>query len=186
MHARAVDEASEGLSELRSEEWQDLSLAAVALALAVAATAFFPSLRGPLFLGGLAVGVRGVRALWRRWELVDRLAGDRDAHTISEVRAYASREATLERRRRFAALIHLRLENPADPRVAAVAEELGALASELEDPALALDPASAVACARLLDHLASSPSPNPALTAPQLQWRVRQIRSGFGSLACPA
>jgi hypothetical protein len=37
-----------------------------------------------------------VRAVWRRWDLVDRLTGERDAYVISEVLAYASREATME------------------------------------------------------------------------------------------
>ena len=76
MYARAVDDASARLQELRQEEWQELGLAALAL--------------GPLFLGGILVGARGVRALWRRWDLLDRLAGDHDAYTIAEVRVLGS------------------------------------------------------------------------------------------------
>ena len=91
MHARAVDDAATRLRDLRREEWEDLSLAALAIALALAATWARPALALPLFLGGLAVGALGLRALWRRWDLVDRLAGERDAHVISEVRAYAAR-----------------------------------------------------------------------------------------------
>ena len=44
----------------------------------------------PLFIGGIVVGARGMRALWRRWDLLDRLAGDRDAYTIAEVRVLGS------------------------------------------------------------------------------------------------
>jgi hypothetical protein len=124
----------------------------------------------------------GVRALWRRWDLLERLAGERDAYVISEVLAYASREATMERRYSFAALIRHRLGDASstfDARVHAVADELEMLASELEDGELALDPASAVACMRLLSDCAQSPLLNPALPPEDLRSRVRQIRSGF-------
>jgi hypothetical protein len=61
----------------------------------------------------------------------------------------------------------------------AAAEELEALASELEDETLVLDPASAVACVRLLSDVAGSPLLDPALPAEVLRWRVSQIKSGF-------
>lgn len=182
MYARAVDEAAARLRELRHEEWEDIGLAALALLLAVAATQIRPGLAVPLFLGGLAVGAFGVRALWRRWDLVDRLAGERDAYMISEVLAYASREATMERRHTFAAMVRSGLRQPGlalQPRVHAAAEELEALASELDDGELGLDPACAVACMRLLSDLAESPLLNPELPAEELRSRVRQIRSGF-------
>ena len=63
MYARAVDEAAARLRELRHEEWEDLGLAALALGLAVVATQVRPAFAMPLFLGGLAVGALGVRAL---------------------------------------------------------------------------------------------------------------------------
>lgn len=131
----------------------------------------------PLFLGGLFVGGFGVRALWRRWDLVDRLAGERDAYAISEVRARASSAATMERRRGCAASIRSRLR---EPRLVLVAEELGALASELEDGELELEPAAAVACARLVTDVAGSPLLDPNLAPEDLSSRVLQIRAGFG------
>jgi hypothetical protein len=73
MYARAVDEAAARLRELRHEEWEELGLAAVALGFALAATQVLPRLAAPLFLGGLPLWALGVRALWRRWDLVDRL-----------------------------------------------------------------------------------------------------------------
>ena len=85
MYARAVDDAGTRLRELRRDEWHDLALAGVALALAIGATAYAPSLALPLLIGGLAVGALGIRALWRRWDLVDRLADEPDAYAIAEV-----------------------------------------------------------------------------------------------------
>lgn len=185
MYARAVDQADSRLQELRQEGREELASAAVALAGAVVAAEVLPALAAPLFIGGLAVGALGVRAMWRRWDLLERLSGERDAHVIAEVRALASREATMERRETFAALIRGRLaEGPlADARVLAVADELEALASQLEDGDLTLEPASAVGCMRLLTDIAQSPLLNQALPAEDLRSRVRQIRSGFTPLS---
>jgi len=180
MHARAVDDASARLRELRHEEWEDFAVAAVALGVALAATQLLPSLAIPLFVGGVAIGARGVLALWRHWDLVDRLAGERDAYAISEVLAYASREATLERRRCFASSIRSRLKQPGVASERPVdSEEIEALCTELEDPDLALDPVCAVACLRLLNELAESPLQNLAVPPESVRSRVRQIRSGF-------
>ena len=120
--------------------------------------------------------------LWRRWDLVDRLAAERDAHAIAEVRAYASRQATTERRHHFAALIRGTTRQPGSAtelRVRAAADDLEALASELEDESLALDPASAIACFRLLSDPVFSPLLNPEVPQEDLRSLVRQIRSGF-------
>jgi hypothetical protein len=182
MHARAVDDASARLRDLRREEWGDLGLGALALALAIAATQVRPSLALPFFLGGLAVGALGVRALWRRWDLVERLSGEPDAYVIAEVRAVASREATIERRHVFAASIRAKLGHPGldfGARARGARHELEELASELDDGELELDPVCAVACARLLNDSELSPLLNPALPPEELRSRVRQIRSGF-------
>jgi hypothetical protein len=182
MYARAVEEAAIRLRELRHEEWEDLSLAALALGLAPVAAEARPAFALPLFVGGLVVGALGVRATWRRWDLVDRLAGERDAYVISDVLAYAARESTMEHRRTFAALIRSTVTQPGlavEAQLDAVAQELEALASELEDEELALDPACAVACRRLLSDLVESPLLNPVLPPEDLRSRVLQIRLGF-------
>jgi hypothetical protein len=98
MYARAVDEAELRLRELRHEKWLDLALAAVVFGLALAATQIRPSLAMPLFLGGVFAWALGIRALYRHWDLLDRLADERDAFLIPEVASYASRHATSERR----------------------------------------------------------------------------------------
>jgi hypothetical protein len=177
MYARAVEEGAARLRALRHEEWEDLGLGAVAIALAVTATQVWPELALPLFVGGIAVGAKGVRAAWHRWDLVDSLAGHVDAHVIPEVLAYASRHTSMERRRTFAGYLRSRLLT-SDERIAAVARDLEALAMELEDVSLALDPVAAVACMRLLSET-DSPLLDRAAQAEELRSRVQQIRSGF-------
>lgn len=180
MYARAVDDAAARLRELRREEREDLGLGALAFALAVAASEIRPGLAMPLFLGGLAVGALGLRALWHRWDLVDRLAAERDASVIPEVRAYASRQATMERRHDFAASIRSALTQlDLSCHAATPVDELEALASELEDDKLAFEPACAVACTRLLGDTGANPFLNPAMRPEELRSRVRQIRAGF-------
>jgi len=183
MYARAVDEAASRLRELRREERGDLGLAALALALSLVATQIRPELAVPLFLGGLAVGVLAGRAAWQRWEIVDRLAGERDAYVISEIREHAARESTMERRRMLAADVRAWLGEPVSDSARAVAGELDALVIELDDDGLTLDPGCAVACGRLLSDSAESPLLNPALPQEDLRSRIHQIRSGFAPRA---
>ena len=184
MYARAVEEGAAKLRALRHEEWEDLGLGAVAVALAVAATQVWPELAVPLFVGGVAVGVKGVRAAWRRWDLVDRLADYVDAYVIPEVLAYASRHASMERRRTFAGFLRSRLLET-DSRIAAVAQDLEALASDLEDDSLVLDPCAAVATMRLLSE-PESPLLDRAAPTDELRSRVLQIRSGFKPRPLPS
>lgn len=182
MHARAVDHAGTCLRELREEEWHDLALAGAALGLAVGATEYAPSLALPIFIGSLALGVLGIRALWRHWDLVDRLADEPDAYVIPEVLAYALRETTMERRQRYAAIIRHHLERAyasRSPRLEAAAAELVALADELEDEALELSPACAVACSRLVSEPTQSALLDPALPHDELRSSARRIRGGF-------
>jgi hypothetical protein len=182
VYARAIDQADARLRELRQDARGEFALAAAALTASLVATDVLPALAVPLFIGGLVVGVLGARAVWRRWDLLERLSGERDAHVISEVRAFASREATMERRQSYAALVRGRLyeaRHAGDARVLAVADELEALACELEDGDLALEPASAVACTRLLSEVTTSPLLNHASPPEDLRSRVRQIRSGL-------
>jgi hypothetical protein len=182
VYARAIDDAAGELRELRFEEWQELGLGALALAFAVGATQFYPPLALPSFLGGLVVGLRGIRALWRRWDIVDRLAGERDAYVIPDVLSYAIRETTMERRRDFAGLLRNSLAEPREPRIDEAAEELDSLARDLENEGLRLDPASAIACTRLLNDYGESPLLNPELPPEDLRARVNHIHTGFAPM----
>jgi len=187
MYARAVDDAALRLNELRHEEWEDLGLAGVAIAFSLVATQVFPAFALPLFLGGVVIWFLGLRALVRRCNLIDRLAGDADAYVLSEVLERGTRETTMERRRSFAALLRCALRNtePASAPFGPALEELEALVSELEDERLSLEPAAAVACFRLLSDTEESPFLNAALPAELLRSRVRQIRAGFSEVEIP-
>lgn len=179
MTARAVEDADRRLRDLRLEEWRDGGVAAVALALAIAASAARPPLALPLLAGGLFVVGRAVLASLRRSDLLDRLVGERDAYSIAEVRVRAEQEASLANRRRLSRVIRTRLELGLDVRVTSNSAELAALSKELVDPLLELDPACAVACSRLLTDHAGSPLLNSALPAEDVRSRLRQIRAGF-------
>ena len=173
MYARAVDDAASRLRELRHEEWEGLAVGALALALALCATQVRPSLAVPLFLGGLVVGGRGLVAGVRRWDLVDRLVDERDAYVIAEVRAHAEREATMARRRDCSASIRSVVAMHGEWN-AELAGALEALAAALDDPELDLDPACAVACARLVDEEESLLQAGASMQA-----RVEGIRAGL-------
>jgi hypothetical protein len=118
-------------------------------------------------------------AAWRRWEIVDELAGEPDAYVIDEIHTHAMREATIERRRVFAAYIRYILRLEGEERLGAAASELEALATELEDDALVLDPACAVACARLVSDPYRSALLGRCSTPVEVRSQVRHIRDGF-------
>jgi hypothetical protein len=189
MYARAVDESKARLGGLRRTEWESFALGVPLLLSAVVASQLHPGSALALFIGGLTGIVLGIRAEWRRWELLDRLVSERDAYSIPEVRARAQREASPERRHDLAVSVRLLLNAPGPrlaERVAGAAEDLDALARELDDDALDLDPAAAVACARLLEDTVNSPLLNGTAHADDVQSRVRQIRSGFDRRRTPA
>jgi hypothetical protein len=184
MTARRIEEAEDRLRDLRWEEWSDLALAALVMGLALGASVVHSPFAGPLFVGALAVGFLATRAFFRRWDFFNGLLLDGDAYSIPEVRGRAERIASMESRRTLAASARNRLEQAPGfslaARVAAVAEELAALASELDDDELGLDPQCAVRCFELLTNCTDSPLLNELLPAEDVQVRIRQIRAGFG------
>jgi hypothetical protein len=179
MVARAVDDAGARLRDLRREEWADGGVAAAAFALALAASAVRPALALPLLAGGLFVAGRGVVVDWRRWDLLDRLVVEADAHAIPEVRERAELEASMVNRHRLSCVIRSRIARADEPRIVANSDELATLAEELLDPQLVLDPACAAACSRLLTDEVTSPLINSTLPPEDARSRLLQIRSGF-------
>ena len=178
MHARALDEAQARLFELHHDEIQDTALGGVALSASLVSTALYPPLVVPLFVGGVTMGILGIRALWRHWDLVDRLADDRDAYAIRQVRKYAARDARVARRAHFAELAR-GWARPPDGLVADIAGELDELARALEDATLELDPAAALACRRFFTEPAASPLFDEVHKADDLRSCIVRIRAGF-------
>jgi hypothetical protein len=74
MTARQIDEAAARLRELQTEAVANFVLAAVAFALALAASVLMRSFALPLLAGGVGATVLGVRAFLRRAFLLDDLA----------------------------------------------------------------------------------------------------------------
>jgi hypothetical protein len=189
MVARAVEKSALELKELRREEIADGALAALVFGLSLAATqSAARDLAFPLFAGAVFVLVRFVHASLVRWELVQDLLLDRDAYAIPEVRDRAEQLSSLQSRHGRAATIRHLVEAGRDGvilggRVAACAEELSALADDLDDAELELDPLAAVLCDRLLVDGGESALYDPALPAEALAGQIRRIRSGFAARA---
>ena len=180
MRARALSDAETRLVELRHDELQQLGLGAAALSAALVMTAIYAPLVLPLFVGGMALWLLGIRTMWRRWDLVDRLADDRDAYVIADVRDYAARDARMTRRRANATLIRHWTRNPTDAEITEVANELEQLARDLEDVDLELSPACAIACRRLLTDPTVSPLLRGA-AADDLHESIVEIEGGFSA-----
>ena len=126
-----------------------------------------------------------LRALLRRFELLDALVADRDTYAIPEVRRCAERAATPKNRHELACSVRSLLSQPGpafERRVRAAATDLEALVAALEDDGLSLDPAAAIACGRLLNNVAESPLRNPAIPPAYVYSRVAQILAGFSPL----
>lgn len=182
MVARDVDQAARELAAWRREARQQFGLAAVAFALALGASQLRPAFAVPLLFGGVAALALGVRALAKRWELLDRLLLDRDAYAIGDVRARGAQATSMKSRHALASSIHCLLAQPdltPSGRVGAAAQELEELADELDDEDLALDPTSAAECMRLLNDVSESPLRNPAFPLEDLRARVSRILAGF-------
>jgi hypothetical protein len=182
MYVWEIDETAIQLRGLQREERANMALAFLTFAFALGATQLFPTLAFPLTMGALAVAYLALRAFWRHWELIDRLLLDRDAYQIREVRLRAERSATMDNRHMLARSIRSMLKVPryaSAARVSAASAELEALMRELDDAELTLDPASAVACERLLTDGGVSPLLNPTLPADDTDTPVRQICAGF-------
>jgi hypothetical protein len=182
-----VEEADARLRELRFDERAEGALGVVSLALAVVATHVQAALALPLLAGGAFLCARAVHACWRRTELVGTLVLDADAYAIPAVQEAGERIASLENRRAMAAALRRELDVPAlerSPRIAAAADELTALVCELEDEALRLHPASAVACSRLFFDDCGAVLPTGPASGAELRDRVRHIRCGFSAAQC--
>jgi hypothetical protein len=185
MVARDVDQAETRLRAFQVGAWEHFGLAAVVFGLALVASQFRPDFGVPLLIGGIVSLALGVRDEARRWALIDRLIVDRDAYRIQAVRDRAAQAATMKSRHALASSARILLSRPelvAVGRVSVLAEELRALAARLDDEQLELEPASAIACERLLGDVVESPLRNPSLPLEDARARIAQITAGFRPL----
>lgn len=183
MYARQVEEQSSELHELKRDELELMGLTVLCFGLALAAHGR-PALALPLLAAGLGGAALAVRAFWRRWDLVDRLLLEREAYEIAEVRARAEHMALLDNRQSLACSIRWRLEHASafaepDGRLLRVVPDLRALADELVDETLELDPLRAVECERLLTDGITSPLVDPTASIDELYAWICRIRAGL-------
>lgn len=183
MYARQVEEQSTELHALKRDELELVGLTVLCFGLALAAHGR-PAIALPLLAAGLGGAALAVRAFWRRWDLVDRLLMEREAYEIAEVRTRAQSLALMENRRSLASSIRWRLEHACafkepDGRLLRVVPELAALANELDDETLELDPLRAVECERLLTDGVTSPLVDATASTEDLFAWICRIRAGF-------
>jgi hypothetical protein len=173
MTARQIDDAATRLRRLHVQTIEDLALAGLVFALALLASRFHPTLALPLLAGATTVTFLGVRALVRRWWLLEDLAVESDAYEIRDVRRFGARAATPEHRRLLAREARLALDEGSD-RIAGLRPELEELAAALEDESRSLDPAAAVAAGRLL-HGCPSALRDESVPVSEVRARLRRV-----------
>ena len=188
MLARDVEQAATALARSKRRAADAGLLGGASAALAVAATLISVPLVLGLAVGALAELAVAAGVVLVRRELIARLALDPAAYAIPEVEAYGRRLVRPPERARLAAwLDEIRVDAylPGNlylaDRVSRFAHELEALARDLGSPSLAIEPASAAACRRLLTHAVESPLYNPRVPAGELEIALRRIRAGIGS-----
>jgi len=152
VNARQVDDASRRLHDLGAQGIEDLAVSVVAIGLALTATQVRPELAFPFLLGAFGVGFLGMRAVVRRFFLVEDLAGDRDAYAIPAVRRFGLRATAPRHRHELARSIRATasLSTVVD-RFRAVQPELEELVAVLEDDDRPLDPCAVVTLERWLN-----------------------------------
>jgi len=159
MTAREIDSAASRLQELRALTAGDLGLAALAFALALAASVMHPPLALPLLAGAFAMTFLGLRAFLRRSFLVEELAREPEAYELVDVRRFCARAATPARRRLLAERLRTAT---ADPAAASFRLELEEIVSAVE-AGRPVEPHAAAELDRCLDefllglHLRSLP-----------------------------
>jgi hypothetical protein len=186
MHAREVEEARLDVRRRRRRTVEAAMLLAAAGAGAVVLLPFAPGLALALAVGAGLEALVGVAALCGYRDRVSKLALDPAAYVLPEVEGYGRRIAGKGQCARLSAWISEILADVHVPgniylvdRVLRCAHDLEALARDLTRPGARIEPASAVACKRLLTCAVESPLYNPRLPADELGITVHRIRAGI-------
>jgi hypothetical protein len=187
VYERALEQAAHDLARRRHRAVHAGVLGFAAAWASLAAVWFSIPLAAALGAGALLEALLAAAALDARRQLIARLALQPAAYVLPEVAAYGARAAQPPQRARLAAWLAELVAEAGTPfslclgdRVALVAHELEALARELVSPARSVEPVSAVACRRLLTHLAESPLYNPGVPVGELHAALHRIRAGIG------
>jgi hypothetical protein len=187
MNARDIEMAALEVERSRHRAVRWLSaggvLAGIAIALLPCSTRFAVTLGCGAVLEMLLAAV-----LWlRRRERIEQLALDPSAYAIPAVARFGARVCDLSQRRRLAASIRSMVDDrqPLDlhlvGRTGRFSEQLETLARELAAPAARVEPATAVACRRLVTRPVESPLYNPNLPEEDLRALLLRIRAGITS-----
>jgi hypothetical protein len=186
--ARELEHAAADLRRRRRRAGEAVLLAVAAGAGATLASLLAQPLALPLLAGAVLEALLAARAFFGNRERVARLALEPAAYVLPEVQRYGQRLAGLGQRARLSAWILEMLAEAHLPgnlflgeRVLRFAHELEDLARVLMRPDARVQPASAVACSRLLTHAVESPLYNPRLPADDLHVAVRRIRAGISA-----
>lgn len=188
MHARDLEQVAAELRRRRRHAAEAGSLAALTGAGALIALALAPALVLPLAAGAALEAALAALALYNHRERVARLALVPSAYVLPEVARYGRPLAEPGHRARLSAWISEILAEAHLPgnlyladRVRRFAHEFETLARDLVQPGTLMEPASAVACKRLLTHPVESPLYNPRLSADELSIALRRIRAGISA-----
>jgi hypothetical protein len=186
VYERALEQAAYDLARRRHRARHAGLLGLSAATVSLAVVWYSIPLAAAVGAGALLEMLLAVSAVEARRQLVSRLALQPAAYALPEVAAYGARAAQPPQRARLAAWLAEVVAEAGTPfslylgdRVVLVAHELEALARELVSPARSVEPASAVACRRLLTHMAESPLYNPGVPVGDLHTALHRIRAGI-------
>jgi hypothetical protein len=186
VHARELEQAARDLLRLRRRAVESGVLLVGATVAGASALLVGPLPAVALFSGAALEAALLVLALNGYRERIARLALSPEAYVLPEVDRYGRRLAEPRRRARLAASIsrvvaeaHLPGNFYLAERVATFAREFETLARELLRPTARIEPASVVACHRLLTSAVESPLYNPRLPAQDLELALARIRAGI-------
>jgi hypothetical protein len=187
MNARDIETAALEVERFRHRAVRWLSAGGVLASITIALLPFSRSFAVTLG-GGAALEMLMAAVLWlRRRERIEQLALDPSAYAIPAVACFGARLCDLSHRRRLAASIRSMVDDrqPLDlhlvGRTGRFAQQLEMLAHELAAPAARVEPATAVACRRLVTRPVESPLYNPNLPEEDLRALLLRIRAGITS-----
>ena len=186
MTAREIDTAASQLEQIRDQRRARLLVAAAAAGLAASALPVSDALAVALVCGAAFLLVLAIVDTLRRRDLIFRLALNKHAYAVPEVRRYGNGLVAPSGRRRAAEALERVLRNAGSPgsyylagRVRACRREIRELAEALRAPESQVEPTSLAMCWQLLCSGVDSPLYNWHLPAEDLRMTVRRIHAGI-------